>query len=170
VDDGRRDVTELTRELFRQATALATGLSAESGLHLTDLRALQLLFATCGEPITLGLLGRRLGLSSPAVTALVDRLEQIGMAARMRDLPDRRQVRVHLTDEARHFLDRHMRAMHERIAVAVSLLNDDDLAPVRGYLTALTRSPGPSGGPVGSPAGPAAAHPPTGRGRTATKG
>src|SRR4029453_1672029 len=71
--------------LFHQAVA------DRVGLHVTDLRCLNLL-AQAG-PLTAGELGQQLGLGTTgAVTRMVDRLERTGYLRREGDPPDRRPV------------------------------------------------------------------------------
>jgi DNA-binding MarR family transcriptional regulator len=61
------------------------------GLHVTDLRCLNLL-AQAG-PLTAGELGQQLGLGTTgAVTRMVDRLERAGYVCRQADPRDRRRV------------------------------------------------------------------------------
>lgn len=50
-------------------------------------------------PITVGVLGERLGLDSGTLTPLLKRLEQIGLITRRRDPADERRVMVTLTAE-----------------------------------------------------------------------
>jgi DNA-binding MarR family transcriptional regulator len=71
--------------LFHQAVA------DRVGLHVTDLRCLNLL-AQAG-PLTAGELGQQLGLGTTgAVTRMVDRLERTGYVRREADPRDRRRV------------------------------------------------------------------------------
>jgi DNA-binding MarR family transcriptional regulator len=65
------------------------------GLHQTDQECLDLLDWT--GPLTAGEIAAHLGLSSGAVTGLVDRLEAGGWVQRVRDPHDRRRVFVHLS-------------------------------------------------------------------------
>lgn len=67
------------------------------GVHITDEECIDLLDWT--GPITAGEIGQHLGLSSGAVTALLDRLEAGGWVRRERDPADRRRVVVHLSGE-----------------------------------------------------------------------
>lgn len=52
-------------------------------------------------PLTVGEQANHLGLSRAAMTELIDRLEDRGLVARMRDEEDRRRVFVWLTDDGR---------------------------------------------------------------------
>jgi DNA-binding MarR family transcriptional regulator len=62
------------------------------GLSLADLRYLQLI--TSAGPATAGEISGRTGLTTGAVTRMVDRLEQAGFLQRTRDTTDRRRVVV----------------------------------------------------------------------------
>jgi DNA-binding MarR family transcriptional regulator len=52
-------------------------------------------------PLKAGQLGERLGLTTGSITALVDRLERVGYAHRLRHPTDRRSVLVELTPAGR---------------------------------------------------------------------
>jgi DNA-binding MarR family transcriptional regulator len=75
-------------------------------LNHTDLRVLDFLGRTgdpksfAGAPTTAGDLARASGLTTGAVTAVVDRLEEGGWVRRRPDPADRRRVVVELTDKA----------------------------------------------------------------------
>lgn len=132
-----RRVAGQVQALYRSASVLAARLATASGLHATDTRALELLDAAVDAPLTVGRLGAQLGLSSPAVTALVDRLERADLVARRRDLVDRRRVVVELTPTARRFGEEHLRPVQERLGRAMAALSADELATVSRFLTVL---------------------------------
>jgi DNA-binding MarR family transcriptional regulator len=69
------------------------------GLNRTDLRCLDILDRQ--GRLTAGQLAEQTGLTSGAVTTVIDRLEAAGHARRVRDTDDRRRIYVELTDEAR---------------------------------------------------------------------
>ncbi|MBY4605268.1 MULTISPECIES: MarR family transcriptional regulator [Bacillus] len=84
--------------LFHQAAAQALGLFP------TDLKSADILNEA--GPMTAGELGKKTGLSTGSVTALVDRLEKAGYVARERDPNDRRRVIiVPLTASKKHVKD-----------------------------------------------------------------
>lgn len=78
-------------------------VSERDALHRTDLNALAAMVraAAAGHTVTPGMLRTELGLSSPATTALVDRLDRSGHVNRTRSETDRRKVYLELTDKAR---------------------------------------------------------------------
>jgi len=65
------------------------------GINRTDLRCLNIVDNQ--GPMTAGRLAELSGLTTAAVTAVLDRLEKAGYARRTRDHADRRQVIVELT-------------------------------------------------------------------------
>jgi DNA-binding MarR family transcriptional regulator len=69
--------------------------AARLGVNRTDLRVLDVL--TRDGPLTAGELAEASGLSRPALTAAVDRLQEVGYARRLRSETDRRQVRIEAT-------------------------------------------------------------------------
>jgi DNA-binding MarR family transcriptional regulator len=69
------------------------------GLHPTAFRCLDILDQE--GPMTAGRLAERARLSPGATTALLDRLEEKGLARRTRDTEDRRRVLVEVTSELR---------------------------------------------------------------------
>ncbi|NTU27559.1 MarR family transcriptional regulator [Bacillus tequilensis] len=84
--------------LFHQAAAQALGLFP------TDLKSADILNEA--GPMTAGELGKKTGLSTGSVTALVDRLEKAGYVAREKDPNDRRRVIiVPLTASKKHVKD-----------------------------------------------------------------
>ncbi len=73
--------------------------SARLGINRTDQRCLDIL--DMHGQMTAGQLAAESGLSTGAVTTLLDRLERAGYVQRVRDTVDRRRVLVEMTDEAR---------------------------------------------------------------------
>ena len=65
------------------------------GMNRTDMRCIDLIDQAGG--MTAGELARAAGLTTGAVTAVVDRLERAGMARRVADPSDRRRVRIEAT-------------------------------------------------------------------------
>jgi DNA-binding MarR family transcriptional regulator len=85
------------RRMGSMATLHNHAVADAVGLHATDQECIDLLDWT--GPLTAGEIGAHLGLSSGAVTGLIDRLEAGGWVRRERDARDRRRVIVHLSAE-----------------------------------------------------------------------
>ena len=67
------------------------------GINSTDLECLDLILMS--GPSTAGELARHTGLTSGAVTGLIDRLERLGLVERTADPADRRKVRVRVRED-----------------------------------------------------------------------
>jgi DNA-binding MarR family transcriptional regulator len=70
------------------------------GLNRTDMRCLDVIQRE--GPVPAGRLAEETGLTTGAITTVLDRLERGGFARRVRDPGDRRRVLVELTREAQH--------------------------------------------------------------------
>jgi len=69
------------------------------GLNRTDMRCIDILDRE--GRLAAGQLAAQTGLTSGAVTTVIDRLEKAGHARRVRDTTDRRRIYVELTGDAR---------------------------------------------------------------------
>src|ERR1039458_1712534 len=101
-EERKRSLEELPRALrtFLSASdAFDEALGNVLGLNATDVRCVDLLdqYGT----MTAGALASVAGLSTGAVTFLLDRLERAGFVRRRRDVEDRRRVHVELVPFAR---------------------------------------------------------------------
>ena len=102
----RQNKRELIDELIAAYRANSSqdsafdALAAERlGISPTDLRCLDIIQGRAG--LTAGELASASGLTTGAVTAVIDRLERAGLARRAPDQSDRRKVLVEVTD--RHY-------------------------------------------------------------------
>jgi DNA-binding MarR family transcriptional regulator len=91
IDEVRR--SQLATDRFDQAVADALGLNR------TDMRCTDVLDRE--GRVTAGRLAEATGLTSGAITSVIDRLERAGFARRVNDPADRRRVLVELTPETR---------------------------------------------------------------------
>lgn len=102
------------------------------GLHPTDQECLDLLDWT--GPIAAGEIGTHLGLTSGAVTGLIDRLEEAGWVRRERDPRDRRRVIVHFSSERGAELWPLYQPLAEAINAYRDALDPKDLRVVVAFL------------------------------------
>jgi DNA-binding MarR family transcriptional regulator len=89
---------DLVRESQRGTDITDDLLCQLLGINRTDSRCLDILDQR-GQ-MTAGALAQESGLSTGAITAVIDRLEKAGYAQRVADPSDRRRVLVELTDRA----------------------------------------------------------------------
>ncbi|HEU0115859.1 MAG TPA: MarR family transcriptional regulator [Thermomicrobiales bacterium] len=87
-----RALDDAMRVMSGQAVLLSQAVADRADMHPTDLEALDLLIRE--GPMPAGRLAARTGLTTGAVTGLVDRLERHGYARRVADPADRRRVIV----------------------------------------------------------------------------
>ncbi len=91
------DLGEAFRISGVQDIAFDTVAAESLGINRTDLNCLDIIERHGG--ITAGQLATEAGLTTGAVTAVIDRLERAGYARRVRDAADRRRVKVEVTPE-----------------------------------------------------------------------
>lgn len=99
----RDELMALMRQFTVETDRYVEVASERDSLYRTDLHALSIMMgaAQAGLTVTPGLLREELNLSSPATTALVDRLDSAGHVTRRRSAIDRRQVHLEMTEKAR---------------------------------------------------------------------
>jgi DNA-binding MarR family transcriptional regulator len=79
------------------------------------------------------------GVSPPAMTAYVDRLEGAGLVVRRRSAQDRRRVELGLTEEGIRILRSARSRRTAWLAARLKLLSPNELAAVEAALPALRR-------------------------------
>ena len=96
----RRVGQELGREMSAQTIFFHEVAARKMGLNATDTRCLDLISRAESSEVTAGDLGRATGLTTGAVTGILDRLEKARLVERVRDTNDRRRVIVRPLPEA----------------------------------------------------------------------
>ncbi|MFJ6000819.1 MarR family winged helix-turn-helix transcriptional regulator [Arthrobacter sp. NPDC092385] len=114
--------------------------SERDSLHRTDLHALSIMIgaARAGLTVTPGLLREELNLSSPATTALVDRLDSAGHVTRRRSEVDRRQVHLEMTEKARTTGAMLFAPLARHISAVLDEYPEEQLALLRDMLRKVT--------------------------------
>jgi DNA-binding MarR family transcriptional regulator len=117
--DKRKVFEELITEVRRSHNAtdrFDQAVADALGLNRTDMRALDVIERE--GPVPAGRLAEATGLTSGAITTVLDRIERAGYARRVSDASDRRRVLVELTPKAQldtmRFYQPHM-ALSERL-------------------------------------------------------
>lgn len=133
-DEPAADLAALGRAFEEIVTWLRRSRST-SDVSATALSLLDRLETTGAQRVTdLAVLE---GVSQPAATALVNRLEGHGWAARSADPADGRASRVTITPAGRARLHQHREERSLRIAEALALLDAADQAALHAALPAL---------------------------------
>ncbi|WP_410618349.1 MarR family winged helix-turn-helix transcriptional regulator [Amycolatopsis sp. cmx-8-4] len=90
---------ELGRESSTLTVLRHARIAERMGLSGTDHKTLDLVAQAAG-PLTAGRIAELTGLSTGAVTGVIDRLEKVGLVRRVRDPEDRRKVLVEVVPGA----------------------------------------------------------------------
>jgi DNA-binding MarR family transcriptional regulator len=112
-------------------------LSPSGGISLTTASTLARL-AVAG-PHRLSDLAAKEGVTQPAMTQLVSRLERHRLAERRGHRDDRRVVMVHITPAGRELLDQRRQQRAIRLAGLLDALSPEDERTIAAALPALTR-------------------------------
>jgi DNA-binding MarR family transcriptional regulator len=105
------------------------------GLSESDVEALSVLLDTGAA--TAGRLSELMGLTSGAVTRVIDRLEQAGYVRRVPDPVDRRRVIVELIPEKMAAVQATMAEFSEKTASEMGRYSDAELAVIDDFLTRM---------------------------------
>ena len=117
---------------FGAASDFNESVAKKLKLSRTDMRCLELI-ARRG-PLTAGRLAEESGLTTGAVTFILDRLEQAGMVTRRRDTDDRRRVWVEIVPDAQKRLAEAQQPVAEQMREVTQHFKVDELAVVRDYM------------------------------------
>ncbi|MCP3141814.1 MarR family winged helix-turn-helix transcriptional regulator [Pyxidicoccus xibeiensis] len=112
--------------LFSQAMADALGITQ------TDLKCLSILERTGAT--TAGKLAELTGLTSGAITGLIDRLEKGGWVRRVRDPKDRRHVIIESAREKEDAFDAVFQSSRDALKQLISSYSDEQLGVIRDFL------------------------------------
>jgi DNA-binding MarR family transcriptional regulator len=134
------DATTLANELRPVLLRLARELRKETEqLGVTSRQVTLLWLIRLNPGMSLSELAAEEGISGPALSGHVDRLEKAGLLARVRDAGDRRRVGLTLTVEGEKLL-RSVRARRTTwLAERLRGLDDDELAAVQRAIEPLGR-------------------------------
>lgn len=131
-----RVAQELGRELTTANLFLHTLIANKVGLNATDTRCLEILSRSRATRITAGGLTEATGLTTGAVTGILDRLEKAGFVRRVRDSEDRRKVFVELLPEAASKLSHLYEGIGSQMQRLASSYNTRELELIEGFLKA----------------------------------
>jgi DNA-binding MarR family transcriptional regulator len=141
---GRALATEVAAALER-VVGLIRSLSPASGLSLTTTSTLVALERS--GPCRLTALAASQGVTQPAMTQLIARLQAAGLADRAADPSDGRGVQIRITADGRELLGRRRAVRAERLAGLLAQLSPEQQAALVAALPAIealaSARPGP---------------------------
>jgi DNA-binding MarR family transcriptional regulator len=117
---------------FGAASDFNESVAKKLKLSRTDMRCLELIGRL--GPLTAGRLAEESGLTTGAVTFILDRLEEAGMVTRRRDTEDRRRVWVEIRPDAQQQLLEMQQPVAEQMREVTQHFKADELAIVRDYM------------------------------------
>ncbi|MFN8074036.1 MAG: MarR family winged helix-turn-helix transcriptional regulator [Kineosporiaceae bacterium] len=141
-DDVRGELQRLVRQLGVESQRVGHVFAQRHGLHPTDLEALvHVMDAELhGDPLTPGRLAARIGLSSGATTAVVDRLVAGDHVVRDRHPDDRRKVVLRHAAHGRDVAFRFFSPLGQVSEAVMDGFTDDELQVARRFLAGMTRA------------------------------
>ncbi len=90
----------LGRKMSTQTVFLHQAIAQSFGLNATDTKCIDLILSGPKGSVTAGWLSERTGLTTGAITHILDRLERHGFIERVRDTGDRRKVFIRVRPES----------------------------------------------------------------------
>lgn len=136
--DVHERVMRLTQRLVGEADKFNSAFVDVHRMHPTDVNALIRLRVGWeqGQSTTAGWLGEALGLTSGAVTAVVDRLERSGHLRRVRDQHDRRRVILENSPVGQQLVEQYFAPIRRRSEDVMDQFTSAELGVVSRYLAA----------------------------------
>lgn len=126
-------LSQVGRELSTATVLFHTAMAEQFGLNTTDWKCADIV-ARMG-PLTAGQLAELTGLTTGAITGVIDRLEQAGFARRDRDPQDRRKVIIQPVPEREEEATAYFEALLQGYDKLLSSYSDQELAFILEYLT-----------------------------------
>lgn len=123
------------RSLGNSSSMLISACADRLGIHSTDWGCVLLLAEADPQPLTAGQLAELTGLTTGAVTGVLDRSEKAGFVRRERDPGDRRRVIVRLVPEAMARIQPMFDGMIADMLALQRDYSDDELAVVADVIT-----------------------------------
>src|SRR6516165_4495334 len=120
------------RDASGQGVLYSQSVAGRLGMNGTDLECLDHILR---GPVTAGRLAEVTGLTSGAITGVIDRLERLGLARRERDPEDRRKILVRALPSVSERVTPLFAPMERAAKAVLSRYGDDELALLLDFLT-----------------------------------
>lgn len=129
-----RQLNEQTRLLSANTVLFSQALADKAAIHSTDNECLD--FLIINGSLTAGKLSELTGLTTGAVTAVIDRLEKAGFAKRERDKKDRRVINVFPNiKEINKRIMPHAKSMQNAFNVITEKFSEKDLEIILRFVS-----------------------------------
>ena len=128
-----QELDEAMRKASAQGVLFSQLVARRLGISSTDLECLDVI--ALRGPVTAGELAAATGLTTGAVTGVIDRLEQSGFALRERDDSDRRKVLVRALPAVEHRITPLFEPMQRAMSAATAGYRENELALFIDFLT-----------------------------------
>lgn len=122
---------QLGRRLSARTVLFHEAVAGKLGLNPTDLKCLDL--ARAEDQVTAGRIAELTGLTTAAVTSVLDRLEASGLVRRVRDTGDRRRVLVVPVAERAAEVGRLFESLEKAMRQLYAEYSSADLALIREF-------------------------------------
>jgi DNA-binding MarR family transcriptional regulator len=120
------------RDVSGQGVLYSQAVAERLGMNSTDLECLDYILR---GPVTAGRLAELTGLTTGAITGVIDRLERIGLARRESDPDDRRKTLVRALPAVWERVAPLFEPMERSAMAVLASYRDEDLALLLGFLT-----------------------------------
>ena len=136
---GPPPLVHLLQEFSLEANRYVDAAGGSNHMHRTDLNALAVIMqhTAKNQVVTPGVLRKELHLSSPATTALIDRLDKSGHVVRERQGTDRRQVQLRMTPKAYRDGGAMFRPLAQHMGAALQGFTPEELETATRFMTAM---------------------------------
>ena len=137
-----QELVRLLQNFTLEANHYVDAAGGRNDMHRTDLNALAVIMrhTAAGKVVTPGVLRNELRLSSPATTALVDRLHASGHVVRERLGTDRRQVQLQMTPKAYKDGSAMFMPLAIRMGKAMAAYSSEELELVTRFMTDMVEA------------------------------
>ena len=127
-------LADLGRRISTQTVFLHQAIAQTVGLNATDTKCIDLILSHSERTMTAGELSDKTGLTSGAITHILDRLERRRFVKRVRDTQDRRKVLVRVRAKSLEPLVPRYEEVGKAYMALAEEYSDDELAVICDYM------------------------------------
>lgn len=135
-DVKHNDIVTSFRDLGRRVVLYQHKIAEQLDVYNHDWTTIDMLSET--GPITAGELGRRVGLTTGSVTALVDRLERAGYVKRERHPKDRRSIMIVPQYEDKSEVQHAYETLNQHMTELTNQYTAEQMEIIQSFLKATT--------------------------------